>query len=101
MARRATSAARRPLAAKICDLHALFLNYSLEHPELLEAIPDQATVVFLDDEDPRFSEENKRLCEESLKLRQKAGETVGPLVHITIRAAKGRKDALEVRIAGG
>lgn len=82
---------KKELADKICDLHAAFLDYSLENPAVLDDIPDRAILVFLDDGDPAFGEKNKRLCEETRRLQEKAGGMVSPLVYITMRRAKESK----------
>jgi hypothetical protein len=40
-----------------------FDRYLLEHPDVLEQIPDEAEVYFLPEEDPDLSEENLRIAE--------------------------------------
>jgi hypothetical protein len=41
-----------------------FDRYLLEHPELLERIPEDAEIFFLPDEDPELSQENLRMAEQ-------------------------------------
>ena len=40
-----------------------FDRYLLEHPEILEQIPDNAEIYFLPEEDPELSEENLKAAE--------------------------------------
>lgn len=40
-----------------------FDRYLLEHPDVLEQIPDEAEVYFLPEQDPDLSEENLRIAE--------------------------------------
>ncbi len=40
-----------------------FDRYLLEHPEILEQIPENAEIYFLPQEDPNLSQENIRLAE--------------------------------------
>ena len=40
-----------------------FDRYLLEHPEVLEQIPDEAEVYFLPEEDPELLEENLKIAE--------------------------------------
>ena len=50
-----------------------FDRYLLEHPEVLEQIPENAEVFFLPEEDPELSQENLKMAE-SQKAR--GGEIV-------------------------
>jgi hypothetical protein len=40
-----------------------FDRYLLEHPEVLEQIPENAEVFFLPEEDPELSQENPKMAE--------------------------------------
>ena len=40
-----------------------FDRYLLEHPEVLEQIPENAEVFFLPEEDPELSQENLKMAE--------------------------------------
>ncbi len=40
-----------------------FDRYVLEHPEVMEKIPDDAEVFFLPDDDPELTQENLRMAE--------------------------------------
>ncbi len=40
-----------------------FDRYLLEHPEVLEEIPEDAEIYFLPEDDPELSEENSKMAE--------------------------------------
>jgi len=44
--------------------------YVLEHPEILEEIPEHAKIVLLPEDDPELAEINLRMAEENQKPRQ-------------------------------
>lgn len=43
---------------KNLEQHSLFMQYALEHPEVLERIPDNAEIVFLPENDPKLAKVN-------------------------------------------
>ncbi|MFB3887590.1 MAG: DUF5647 family protein [Thermodesulfobacteriota bacterium] len=49
-----------------------FDRYLLEHPEVLEQIPENAEVYFLPEEDPEVSQENLKIAE----AQKTAGRTI-------------------------
>lgn len=49
-----------------------FDRYFLEHPEVLEEIPEDAEIYFLPEEDPELSQENLRIA----KAQKAAGRPV-------------------------
>jgi len=49
-----------------------FDRYLLEHPEVLEQIPENAEVYFLPEEDPEVSQENFKIAE----AQKAAGRTI-------------------------
>jgi len=49
-----------------------FDRYVLEHPEVLEKIPEEAEIFFLPEEDPELSQENLKIAE----ARKEEGKTV-------------------------
>ena len=49
-----------------------FDQYLLEHPEVLEQIPENAEVYFLPEEDPEVSQENFKIAE----AQKAAGRTI-------------------------
>ncbi|MDP2935551.1 MAG: hypothetical protein Q8O86_03570, partial [Dehalococcoidia bacterium] len=48
-------------------------------------LPDKATLVFLDPDDPWFNKEAKTNAERNQRLTRQSGEEVGPLVYITVK----------------
>ncbi|HLF89488.1 MAG TPA: DUF5647 family protein [Anaerolineales bacterium] len=53
------------MAEKVLELTEHFNRYIFDHPEILDHIPDQAMLVFLDANDPAFSEANLELANAS------------------------------------
>lgn len=45
------------------ELSEQFSLYALEHPEILEQIPERAQVVFLPEDDPELAEQNQKLLD--------------------------------------
>jgi len=54
------------------ELFALFMQEVLDNPELLDAIPDGADILFLPDSDPELCEANRELGDN----RRRAGAKV-------------------------
>ncbi|MDP2948370.1 MAG: hypothetical protein Q8P22_02380 [Chloroflexota bacterium] len=46
------------------EQHGRFMLYALEHPEILERIPDGAELFFLPDDDPQLCEANRKAGKE-------------------------------------
>jgi len=55
---------REDLFKKNHMLGVEFDRYLLEHPEVLEKIPENAEIFFLPEEDPELSQENLRIAEQ-------------------------------------
>jgi len=53
------------IAEKVLELTEQFTQQVFEHPELLDALPDRAALIFLDADDPDFNAANLALAEES------------------------------------
>ena len=51
------------MADKIFELSEQFNRYIFDHPEILDRIPDKATLVLLDVDDPEFNKANLALAE--------------------------------------
>jgi hypothetical protein len=47
---------------KVFELSEQFNHYVFKHPEILDDIPDQAILVFLDADDPVFNAQNLELA---------------------------------------
>ncbi len=43
---------------KNLEQHSLFMQYALEHPEILEKIPEGAEVIFIPENDPQLAKVN-------------------------------------------
>ena len=52
------------MTKKNLDLHAEWVRYCFEHPEILERIPDGAQVVIVPGNDAVLAEENHKIAEE-------------------------------------
>ena len=53
------------IAEKVFELSEQFNQYLFEHPEILDNIPDQAVLIFLDADDPSFNAANLELADKS------------------------------------
>ena len=60
------------LAARNIVLGGEFTKYILDHPDLLERIPEDAHVILFPEDDPSLCEENKKIA----RKRREEGETV-------------------------
>ncbi len=49
------------------DLHAEWMKYTFEHPEVLDRIPNGAVLVILPEDDKELYQENYRVLEENKK----------------------------------
>ena len=86
---------RETVVEKNITLSFEFERYILEHPEILEQIPDGAQVVLLPQDDPELYRIN---LEAAQKARQ-ASET-GPIVYVEIEAlAAPRSRLINPRLA--
>lgn len=57
---------------KNLEQYSLFMNYALEHPEILEKISDDAEIVFLPENDKELVEINLK----NAKAKEKVGKKV-------------------------
>ena len=49
------------------DLHAEFMRYSFENPDILDRIPKGSRLVILPEDDPELYEENLKIVKDSQK----------------------------------
>ncbi len=49
---------------KNLELHAQWMRYCFEHPEILDKIPEGAQIVIVPDNNPRLAKENMRTAEQ-------------------------------------
>jgi hypothetical protein len=68
------------ISDKVFDLTEQFHRYVFDHPEILDDIPDKATLVFLDPDDPEFNRANVELSRQMAQTRSGSG-----LVYIEMR----------------
>jgi hypothetical protein len=67
------------VADKVLDLTEQFNQYVFDNPDILDTIPDKATLVFLDADDPEFNRANVELA------RSMPRPADGPLVYVRMR----------------
>ncbi|MBK9093857.1 MAG: hypothetical protein IPM84_14025 [Anaerolineae bacterium] len=58
------------MADKIFELSEQFNRYVFDHPEILDRIPDKATRVLLDVDDPEFNKANLALGDHAVAAWQ-------------------------------
>lgn len=51
------------ISEKLFELSEQFNQYLFEHPEILDSIPDQAILIFLDADDPLFNQASIELAD--------------------------------------
>lgn len=56
---------------KNLEQYSLFMNYALEHPEILEKISDNAEIVFLPENDKELTEINLKTAKAKGKVGKK------------------------------
>jgi hypothetical protein len=64
-----------------------FDRYVLEHPEVLDRIPDGAAIILLPRDDPEF-------CEENMKLARQIAERGEVVVYVEIEAIAPQRSRL-------
>jgi len=72
---------KESLVRKNLDLLDEFMKYAFDHPEVLDKVPHDASLVILPDGDPSLEKENRKMVK-SLKAK---GETV---VTVKLKARK-------------
>ena len=70
---------KKEIALRNLALGFEFDKYLLEHPEILEKIPENALVVLLPQDDPELAKAN-------IALAKKGREPGQPVVHVIIKA---------------
>ncbi len=73
------------VSEKTLELTKVFGSYVFDHPDFLDELPDKATLVFLDPDDPWFNEESKRNAERNQRLTRESGEESSPIVYVTVK----------------
>lgn len=77
------------IAKKNLDLHAEFMRYAFDHPEVLDRIPRGATLVIL-------PEDNEELYSENLKVVEEKKGLGPPVVVIKMKTPEPIVPTLEV-----
>ncbi|MEW6669146.1 MAG: DUF5647 family protein [Thermodesulfobacteriota bacterium] len=67
------------VADKVLELTEQFNQYVFDNPDILDTIPDKATLVFLDADDPDFNRANVELA------RSMPRPVDGPLVYVRMQ----------------
>lgn len=60
------------------ELQAAFMQYVMDHPEILDQLPDEYRLVILSDDDPELSQRN-------LELLQGQGDISKPTIIVRMR----------------
>lgn len=60
------------------DLQAAFMQYVMDHPKILDQLPDEYRLVILSDDDPELSRRN-------LELLKEQGDTSKPIIIVRMR----------------
>jgi hypothetical protein len=71
------------------DLHAEWMKYTFEHPDVLDRIPKGAVLVILPEDDEELYQENYRVLEESRKKG-------APVFVVTMKTPKPQITNIEV-----
>jgi len=79
-------------AKKNLDLHADWMRYVFDHPDVLDRIPKGAVLVILPEDDPQLSAENTKIIEAS---RSKGI----PVVVVKMKTPKPQISTIEVMAA--
>ena len=66
------------ISDKIGELTEQFHHYVFDHPEIMDAIPDRAVLVFLDPNDPEFNRAN-------IEIAKNMPKPPGPIVYVEMR----------------
>ena len=82
---------KQQIADKTAELTSIFGDYVFSHPDILNAIPDDAVLVLLDESDPVFNREAERTAKRNRSLCQESGEGQRPLVYVTVGSKLARK----------
>lgn len=80
---------REEIAEKNLTLHAEFMRYAFEHPEVWDKIPKNAQLVFLPGNDPE-------LCKENMKIAQTHKQENPKMVFIRMPLPKPVTPKIEV-----
>jgi len=72
---------------KNLEQHSLFMQYALEHPEILEKIPEGAEVIFIPENDPQLAKVNLNSGREKAAKGKK-------IVHVKVKVTPETRTVL-------
>ena len=78
---------KEKFADKSLSVGGEFDRYVLEHPEVLDQIPNGATIILLPKDDPEF-------CEENMKLARQITERGETVVYVEVDAIAPQRSRL-------
>jgi len=86
---------KNEIVKKNLDLHAEFMRYTFENPDILDQIPTGARLVILPEDDPELYEENLKVVKAQQKksipfviVRMKTPKLITP--HIEVVSSSSR-----------
>jgi hypothetical protein len=90
---------KEEIVNKNLDLHAEFMKYAFEHPEILDRIPKGATLVILPEDDPVLYKENLKVIKKQqakglpvIIVKMKTPKPIIPKIEI-VSHDKEKKDS--------
>ncbi len=79
---------KNEVTARNLLIGAEFDKFVIEHPEVLDKIPDGAQLIFLPEYDPE-------LCAENLKLSKSVTETKKPIIYIKLNKLSPQRSRIK------
>jgi len=80
---------KEEIVKKNLDLHAEFIRYTFENPDVLDMIPKGSRLVILPDDDPQLYKENLKIVKDSQKknipvvvVRMKTPKPITPRIEV-------------------
>ncbi|MDI6752505.1 MAG: hypothetical protein QME07_06640 [bacterium] len=81
---------KEEIVKKNLDLHAEWMKYAFENPDILDKIPKGAALVILPEDDPELYMENSKIMEEYKKrglpfvvLKMKTPKLITPKIEVS------------------
>jgi len=73
---------KKDIARKNLDLLDEFMKYAFDHPDILDEMPQKATLVILPEGDPSLEKENRKMLS---KLKARGEEVIAVKLKVTRR----------------
>lgn len=80
---------KEEIIKKNLDLHAEWMKYAFEHPDVLDRIPKGAVLIILPEDDYELYAENSKILEENKKKEI-------PVFVVTMKTPKAHISSIEV-----